>query len=123
MRLDPAVQQLIWLNLAGVPARLVHHPRCRARKRHATRTWEPAAAWQTRSRGRTARRSLQPRRRRRRGESEHCLRCCTREAVLLRPLRTGGSTWVPQWCETDTSSKNSFPPATSCSRMIPRPAA
>lgn len=87
MKLDPAVQQLIGLNLAGVPARVVHHLGAR------------------------------------RGESEHCLRCSTREAVLSPTLRMGGSAWVPQWCETDTSSKNSFPPATSCSRMIPRPAA
>ena len=37
----------------------------------------------TRSRSRTARRSLEPRRcRRRRGESEHCVGCCTRDAVL-----------------------------------------
>jgi len=46
MKLDPAVQEFIGLNLAGVPARLVHQPGAR------------------------------------RGESEHCLRCCTREAVL-----------------------------------------
>ncbi|HEV8527062.1 MAG TPA: hypothetical protein VGS60_05840 [Actinomycetes bacterium] len=46
MKLDPAVQQLIWLNLGGVPARVVHHPGAVHGSAMLTRTWEPAAAWQ-----------------------------------------------------------------------------
>jgi hypothetical protein len=123
MRLDPAVQQLIWLNLAGVPARLVHHPGAV----HGSAM--PPAPGSPPPRGkREAVAALR---------AAHCshvgaaagARASTASGVaharqcFLRPLRAGGSTWVPQWCETDTSSKNSFPPATSCSRMIPRPAA
>jgi hypothetical protein len=99
MKLDPAVQQLIWLNLGGVPARVVHHPGAVHGSAMLTRTWEPAAAWQREAVG-ALRRSLQPRRRRRRPRGYLM-------PTIIESGPTSGCAWLsrkPMWASHDRQS-------------------
>jgi hypothetical protein len=99
MKLDPAVQQLIGVNLAGAPARVVHHPGAVHGSAMPPAPGSPPRM-ATRSRGRTARRSLQPR------------RCHRRPRGYLMPTiiesgPTSGCTWLsrkPMWASHDRQS-------------------